>query len=221
MRNILICGYRDWSNRLFNNVDNCVIDNCIYVDDKDILNEMIHEYEPKFIFFIGWSWIIKDDIINNYPCICLHPSPLPKYRGGSPIQHQIINGETKSAVSLFRMDSGLDSGDILYQKEFSLDGNLSDIFKKIIDIGTDGVIYIIENNILFGEKQDESKSTIYKRRNPKMSEIKIEDFKNKTSKQLHDKIRSLQNPYPNAFIVCKDGTKLYLTDSNLGETSEI
>ena len=221
MRNILICGYRDWSNRLFNNVDNCVIDNCIYVDDKDILNEMIHEYEPKFIFFIGWSWIIKDDIINNYPCICLHPSPLPKYRGGSPIQHQIINGETKSAVSLFRMDSGLDSGDILYQKEFSLDGNLSDIFKKIIDIGADGVIYIIENNILFGEKQDESKSTIYKRRNPKMSEIKIEDFKNKTSKQLHDKIRSLQNPYPNAFIVCKDGTKLYLTDSNLGETSEI
>ena len=221
MRNILICGYRDWSNRLFNNVDRCVIDNCIYVDDKDILNEMIHEYEPEFIFFIGWSWIIKDDIINNYPCICLHPSPLPKYRGGSPIQHQIINGETKSAVSLFRMDSGLDSGDILYQKEFSLDGNLSDIFKKIIDIGTDGVIYIIENNILFGEKQDESKSTIYKRRNPKMSEIKIEDFKNKTSKQLHDKIRSLQNPYPNAFIVCKDGTKLYLTDSNLGETSEI
>ena len=221
MDNILICGYRDWSFDLYCNVSKCVIDHCVYVDDKDILDVMIDEYEPKFIFFIGWSWIIKDDIINNYPCICLHPSPLPKYRGGSPIQHQIINGETKSAVSLFRMDSGLDSGDILYQKEFSLDGNLSDIFKKIIDIGTDGVIYIIENNILFGEKQDESKSTIYKRRNPKMSEIKIEDFKNKTSKQLHDKIRSLQNPYPNAFIVCKDGTKLYLTDSNLGETSEI
>ena len=121
MRNILICGYRDWAHDLFVNVDRCVIDNCVYVDDKDILDTMIDEYEPKFIFFIGWSWIIKDDIINNYPCICLHPSLLPKYRGGSPMQHQIINGEKTSAVTLFEMDEGIDTGDILYQKEFSLD----------------------------------------------------------------------------------------------------
>ena len=43
-----------------------------------------------------------------------------------------------------------------------------------------------------------------------MSEINIDDFKNYTAKELHNKVRALQNPYPNAFIVCKDGTKLYL-----------
>ena len=53
-----------------------------------------------------------------------------------------------------------------------------------------------------------------------MSEIKLEDFKSFTAEQLHNKIRGLQNPYPNAFIVCKNGTKLYLTESNLGEKIE-
>ena len=103
MNNILICGYRDWSFDLFCYVNTCVIDNCVYVDDKDLLEEMVDEYEPKYIFFIGWSWIIKDDIVNNYKCICLHPSPLPKYRGGSPMQHQIINEEKTSDVNYFEM----------------------------------------------------------------------------------------------------------------------
>ena len=210
MRNILICGYRDWAHDLFVNVDRCVIDNCVYVDDKDMLDTMIDEYEPKFIFFIGWSWIIKDDIINNYPCICLHPSPLPKYRGGSPMQHQIINGEKTSAVTLFEMDEGIDTGDILYQKEFSLDGDLDDIYRRVSDIGTDGVIEILEDGYQNQIKQNEEEATFYKRRKPSMSEIKIDDISNFTASQLHDKVRALQDPYPNAFITCKDGAKLYI-----------
>jgi len=42
-----------------------------------------------------------------------------------------------------------------------------------------------------------------------MSEIKIEDFNNYTAKELYDKVRALQNPYPNPFIICKNGTKLF------------
>ncbi len=214
MNNVLICGYRDWAFDLYCNVERCVTENCVYVDDKDMLDIMIDEYEPTMIFFIGWSWIIKDDIINNYPCICLHPSPLPKYRGGSPLQHQIIAGEKTSAVTLFKMDEGIDTGDILYQKEFSLNGDLKDIYKRIGDIGTDGVIGILEDGYQNRIKQNEEEATTYKRRKPSMSEIKIEDIDNFTASQLHDKIRSLQNPYPNAFITCKDGTKLYITGTH-------
>ena len=220
MKNILICGYRDWAFNLFNNVTNSVIEKCIYVDDKDLLEEMIDTYNPIYIFFIGWSWIIEDDIINNYPCICLHPSPLPKYRGGSPIQHQIINGEIESAVTLFKMDKGIDTGDILFQKKFSLLGDLKDIYNQISEVGTIGVIDIIENGYQSITKQNENDATFYKRRKPSMSEIKLEDFSNFTAKELHNKIRSLQNPYPNSFIVCKDGTKLFLTNSKVDEDNE-
>ena len=47
-----------------------------------------------------------------------------------------------------------------------------------------------------------------------MSEIKIEDFNNLTSKEIHNKIRCLQDPYPNAFIKCKDGSILYIKKSH-------
>ena len=117
------------------------------------------------------------------------------------------------------MDDGLDTGDILYQKKFSLNGNLDDIYNRIIDIGGDGVIKIMDEG--FEQvKQDENEATYYKRRKPSMSEIRLDDFKNCTSKQLHDKIRALQDPYPNAYIRCQDGKKLFLTESRLEDRIE-
>ena len=219
MKTILICGYRNWSYDIYKNLSEQDIKfdyNLIYVDDKDELEMVIHRYNPEMIFFVGWSWIIQDKIINTYKCICLHPSSLPKYRGGSPIQHQIINGETESAVTLFRMDSGIDTGDILYQESFSLDGNLRDIFTRIVSIGHKGIRKIILGDYTI-TKQDESKATFFKRRTKDTSEIKIEDFNNFTAKEIHNKIRALQSPYPNAFIVCKDGTKLFIEYSKHGE----
>ena len=220
MDNILICGYRDWSYNLYVNIRSEIIKNIpdhhvVYVDHKDLLEENIKQYNPKYIFFIGWSWIIKDDIINKYPCICLHPSLLPKYRGGSPMQHQIINGEKESAVTLFYMDEGIDTGDILFQKKFSLNGDLVDIYNRVTKIGSEGVIKIIQDGCDNKIKQDESEATFYKRRKPSMSEIQVEDISNFTSEELHNKVRALQDPYPNAFIRCKDGTKLFIKKTEI------
>ena len=220
MDNILICGYRDWSYNLYVNIRSEIIKNIpdhhvVYVDHKDLLEENIKQYNPKYIFFIGWSWIIKDDIINKYPCICLHPSLLPKYRGGSPMQHQIINGEKESAVTLFYMDEGIDTGDILFQKKFSLNGDLVDIYNRVTKIGSEGVMKIIQDSCDDRIKQDESKATFYKRRKPSMSEIQVEDISNFTSDELHNKVRALQDPYPNAFIRCKDGTKLFIKKTEI------
>ena len=221
MERIMICGYRDWSYDIFKNTE-LTFDGqkeIIYIDDKESLDLVIDKYNPEMIFFVGWSWIVEKEIIEKYNCICLHASKLPKYRGGSSIQHQLINGDKTSAVTLFKMTTKLDAGDILFQEDFSLDGNLIDIFRRIVSVGSCGVSNVIEGNYRL-RKQDDSESTYYKRRTPDMSEIKLEDFKSFTAEQLHNKIRGLQNPYPNAFIVCKNGTKLYLTESNLGEKIE-
>ena len=218
MDKVLICGYRDWSYKLYSKLELYDYD-VVYVDDRDFLEIVIKEIQPEMIFFIGWSWIVKKDIINNYKCICLHPSPLPKYRGGSPIQHQIINGEKESAVTLFQMDNSVDTGDILYQEPFSLDGNLKDIFDRIVEIGFNGISHVLDCNFEVGQ-QDETIAMSFKRRTKDMSEIQIDDFQNYTAKDLYNKIRALQNPYPNAFIRCKDNTKLFITHTNLGEKIE-
>ena len=63
--------------------------------------------------------------------------------------------------------------------------------------------------------QDNFEATYFKRRTPDQSEITIEDLKNLKAEDLYNKIRALQDPYPNAFIKCKNGTKLYLTKTHI------
>jgi methionyl-tRNA formyltransferase len=214
---IVYCGYRDWALKIYKNLSKN-IDNIILLKTNEELN-IIYEINPDLVFFIGWSTIIKNDIIKKYKCICLHPSPLPNYRGGSPLQHQIIYGEKTSAVSLFLMNEFIDGGDIIYQKKFNLDGELFEIFNRIIKIGTTGIKYIIKKynktKILDLNKQNLNNSKVYKRRLPDMSEILIQDFSNYTAEELYNKIRALQEPYPLPFIKCKDNTKLYIIKSKI------
>jgi methionyl-tRNA formyltransferase len=223
--NILYCSYRKWGLDILKYTKHFIqeqyprqeVNFTLITTTTDLLQQTLSNYD--LIFFIGWSEIIPSDIVSNNCCICLHPSPLPKYRGGSPIQHQIINGDYDSAISFFIMDSGIDTGDILYQVPIRLDGELSDIFHVIINKSYTIICTIIndysKNKKLTGMPQDDINATNCKRRTQSMSEILITDFSEYTATQLYDKIRSLQDPYPNAFIRCKDDTILYITKAKV------
>jgi methionyl-tRNA formyltransferase len=226
-------GYREWAEKIFENlkkeefdVDSFTIQNGEYkkieklgtkiINKKEIGNMNLKEY--RALLFYGWSWIIPNEIVNNYESVCLHPSPLPKYRGGSPLQNQIINGEKKSAVTLFRMDDKTDSGPIYFQKEFCLEGKIEDLFGRIIKVGsklTKKLLEDFENERIKTFPQNEKEATFYRRRKPEESELTPEKINNMTSEQIYNFIRSLGDPYPNAYIKGKDGKKVFLKDSNL------
>ena len=125
---IWICAYRDWALDIYDDVlEN--FDNVNLIKSQEEFTNTIDSFTASdIILFIGWSWIIPTVIVEKFNCICMHPSPLPKYRGGSPLQNQIINGERLSAVTFFRMTGKLDAGNILWQKAFPLSGNLKDKF---------------------------------------------------------------------------------------------
>jgi methionyl-tRNA formyltransferase len=208
---VVYYAYRDWAIDIFKKVE---FDDAILVTTKDY--NIIKQLNPDVVFFVGWSFIVPDDIVFNYDCICLHPSRLPEYRGGSPIQHQLINDEQVGAVTLFEMDEGIDTGDILVQFNFGLKGNIKEILENLVTIGTYSIGHLVDHyHILKKEKrkQDESKATIFKRRKPSESEITLEEIQNSTPTELYNKIRGLTDPYPNAFIRCKDGKKLYILES--------
>jgi|TARA_B100000035_G_C20954458_1_gene533497 methionyl-tRNA formyltransferase len=208
---IYICAYRDWGIEIYNRIK--IYFDVTLINSKDEFEHLSHLFiEDDTIFFLGWSWIVDDEIINKCNCICLHPSPLPKYRGGSPIQNQIINDDIISAVTLFKMNEKLDEGDILFQEELLLDKEINDIFDGIIRLGIVGIYNILDGNFE-PVKQDNSESTYYKRLTPDKSEITLDEIKNKPARYLYNKIRMLNDPYPNAYIKCKDGSKLYLTKS--------
>ena len=144
----------------------------------------------------------------------LHPSDLPKYRGGSPIQNQIINYVKKSAVTIFKINKDIDGGPILKKHFLSLTGDISEIFLRLEKIGSK-----LTNEIIKGDyklrKQNLKKTKIYKRLKPSQSEITIKELLSKNANYLHNKIRMLNDPYPNAFIRTKDKKKIYLKKVSL------
>lgn len=225
MKTVLLCSYREWSDSICKEIqykfknDDVVFTLC---NTSKKFSYLISKNNYDLIFFLGWSSIISNEVVEKNLCICLHPSMLPKYRGGSPIQHQIISGETTSAVTLFVMDQGIDTGPILFQENFSIENcELNDIFESIISLGIQGCSKIIKDLIegisLNPIHQNNSESSFFKRRTNDMSEITIEDFSKYSAKEIYNKIRALQDPYPNAFIRCKDNTILYLIKSKHGE----
>ena len=78
----------------------------------------------------------------------LHPSKLPDFAGGSPLQNQIIRNIKKSAITLFVMSKKIDQGNIIAQKMIMLTGELRDIFNRIIKTGTLLSLNIIKKNYI-------------------------------------------------------------------------
>ncbi len=175
---------------------------------------IIEDFKPDMILWYGWSWIIPENIVNAYDCLCLHPSPLPKYRGGSPIQNQIANNEKMSAVTIFKMAKGIDDGDIVRQMPMSLEGNIEDIFNRMTELGFSATCDFLLNGFTL-VKQDESQKTYYYRRKPEESEITLEEIKTQTAEYIYNKIRMLRDPYPNAYIKDQYGNKVYITEGYL------
>ena len=130
---ILFCAYRQWAKNIYNNLNKDYdLELCESQSD-------LHNLNPKnyrMVLFVGWSDIVNSNWTDNVECICVHPSELPKYRGGSPIQNQIIAGEKWSAISLFKMNNKIDCGDIVAQTKFSLSGSLDNVFNRIEKLST-------------------------------------------------------------------------------------
>ena len=159
------------------------------------LSNLNKKINPKFIFFPDWSWKIPSEIVNNYNCVCFHESNLPKFRGGSPIQNQIIRGIRKTKSTAFLMSEGLDQGDILLQRDLSLKDSLSEIFDRMILNDYNMILKIIKGK--YRKRKQVGKPTTFKRRKPDESELKTLDY---SKKYLYDFIRMLTDPYPNAFL---------------------
>ncbi len=211
---ILCIGYRDWAINIYKNIKFKNKKIQVLIKKKNLNFKDIKKINPDLVLYYGWSSFINKNIYKNFFCLMLHPSDLPKFRGGSPLQNQIINSIEKSAVTIFKINKDLDGGPILKKHYLSLKGSISNIFSRLEKIGTKLTNEIIKGNYKL-HNQNLKNTKIYKRLKPQQSEIKISDLLNKDSKYLYNKIRMLEDPYPNAFIKTKDKKKLYLKKASL------
>jgi methionyl-tRNA formyltransferase len=84
--------------------------------------QSIRALQPDYVFTLGWSQLFRDELLSIPTGFVVgsHPSPLPDGRGRAPVPWTILQNLRRSAVSLFKMDLGVDSGSILIQRYFDI-----------------------------------------------------------------------------------------------------
>jgi methionyl-tRNA formyltransferase len=169
--------------------------NWTLVSSPEQLQQAINKETPKYIFFPHWSWIVPEQIVNQYNCICFHMTDLPYGRGGSPLQNLIVRGHKNTKISALKMTSELDAGPIYLKKVLSLNGSAQEIFERATPIIFSMIEEITLNNPSATNQQGDIE--LFQRRTPDMSELP----KNQSIECLYDHIRMLDaDTYPRAFL---------------------
>ncbi len=190
----------------------------VYQPDR-IKNEEFVDFlkgiEADIFVVVAYGQILSQEILDipKYGCINVHGSLLPKYRGAAPIQWSIINGESKTGVTIMYMVKALDSGDMILKKEIEIDDEdtYETLHDKMAPLGANALIEaleLIEMGNVNAEKQDDS-LTCYASMITK--DMGLIDW-NKTSREIRNKIRGF-NPVPAAYTHYKDDViKIFKAD---------
>jgi methionyl-tRNA formyltransferase len=129
--------------------------------------QQLKDLNPDLIVVTAYGQILSEEILNipPYGCINMHASLLPKYRGAAPIQWSIVRGEKVTGVTAMKMDKGMDTGDILLQKEVEIlpDETEETLLHKLSKAGSllirETVEKLADGQILPQIKQEEEKAT--------------------------------------------------------------
>jgi methionyl-tRNA formyltransferase len=159
------------------------------------------EYPADIYVIAAFGQILSKEILEQprLGCINVHASLLPRYRGASPIQRVILDGEKETGITIMQMNEGLDTGDILYSKSLELapDETFETLHDRLMNLGGETLLEalpLIESGKITPVVQDDSLSNY-------APLIKKEDGKidwRKSSLQLYAQVRAF-NPWPGAF----------------------
>lgn len=170
--------------------------------DEEVVLELL-KIECDYIVVAAYGQILPRAILDYAPCINLHASILPEYRGASPIQQTLLNGDQITGVTAMLMEEGLDTGDILKIDtiEVSDDELVESLFQRLTKVATSLTVDILENfNSYTPVKQNETKATHCKKITKADGEVA---FLN--ASELYNKYRAF-TPWPGLFL--SSGLKL-------------
>lgn len=174
--------------------------------DEKAIQEII-KLEPDLGVVADFGLIIPKKLIDAFPhgIINVHPSLLPKYRGGTPVQSAILNGETVTGISIIKIDEELDHGPILYQEEYqikpddSTDKLLINLFKRSAEVLPDLIEKYADGEIDL-KQQDDKKATYTKILKKEDGFVEIN---NPPEKRKLIKIINALSPWPGAWTKYK------------------
>jgi len=165
--------------------------------------KQIDDLKPDFIIVAAYGQILPKEILDIAPCINLHASLLPKYRGASPIQESLLNDDEFTGVTSMFMEEGLDSGDILGLQYLKVtpEMEVSEAFEKLSKIAAKLTITTLDNfEKIEPKKQNDSEVSFCKKIKKEHGLVNF-----KSAKKLHLKYKAYSY-WPGVFL--ESGLKL-------------
>lgn len=169
--------------------------------------EQLSAWKPDVVVVAAFGQILKPNVLELpfHGCINVHASLLPRWRGASPIQAAILHGDTRTGITIMKMDPGLDTGPILDRREMDIlqDDTTGTLSIKLSNLGAELLLETLPKYLageLYPIPPDESLATTTGLINKENGQL---DFQ-QSSTQLERKVRAY-NPWPSAFLTWKGG----------------
>jgi len=182
--------------------------------DEFATNEL-SALQPDLIVLIAYGKILPQTILDlpKYGAINIHPSILPKYRGPSPIQNALLNGDEITGTTIMKMDASMDTGDILAQETITIENQetYSELENKSSDLSIKTLLKILPRWVageITPQKQDSSAATYCKMIQKNDGQIDWQD----SAQNIYNKYRAFQN-WPGIFTTW-NGKRLKLNKIN-------
>lgn len=228
--NVAFCAYRDWAKPVIDTVKrHPKVSSVVHIANNEELEfylginkvtSMVSSHVEKtrpplvdVVLFCGWSTPPTEEMVNKgVPMFSEHPATSDRYSPGTPLQNQILDGITRTKHRLVKVGfPELSPRTWSHEVDMELSGNMDDILDQMQ----------ATSRVLFTRFLDDYPEIEWHtwpelptqdqvpRRTPEMSQITLEEVNNLSTKELYNRLRCLESPYPNAYIEDQYG-KLFI-----------
>lgn len=192
----VLAGCRPWNRRLFDDVIRRYEGTWHFVAQREELTTAsLRAINPRFVFFLHWSWKVPAEIVNGFECVCFHMTDVPYGRGGSPLQNLIVRGHEETMISALRMTQEFDAGPVYLKEPMRLEGRAEDIYIRAGEVAAKMIARIIREEMTPVPQSGEA--VVFERRKPEQSNLAGLQLLS----EVYDYIRMLDaEQYPHAFL---------------------
>lgn len=184
---------------------------------REVFREQVAALRPDVICVAGWYYLLDRPLRQTarMGAVGLHGSLLPKYRGGAPLVWAMIHGEKETGITLFHLDDGVDTGDVIGQESFPIEheDTILEVMRKMEQkaaVLIKRYFQMLENGSAPRIPQDHSQATLFPQRKPEDGQI---DW-SKSPEEIYNFVRAQTKPYPGAFTII-NGRKVTIWDCSV------
>jgi methionyl-tRNA formyltransferase len=192
----VVAGRHPWNRFAFDEVVADLPGQWVFLADRfELTEDRLTDLDPRYVFFLHWSWLVPDAITDRWECVCFHMTDVPFGRGGSPLQNLIQRGLTETRLTALRMSGELDAGPVYAKVPLALDGSAEEIYLR-----ASRASLALARDLADREPEpvpQEGEVVTFERRRPEQSLLPA----NASLAALYDFIRMLDaDGYPRAFL---------------------